>query len=60
MFLNPSLRTRASFELGMQQLGGIAIVLQPGKDAWDRYFGRYAAINLGIKGDRTEHVLWRL
>jgi N-acetylornithine carbamoyltransferase len=34
MFLNPSLRTRTSFELGMQQLGGIAIVLQPGKDAW--------------------------
>ena len=27
MFLNPSLRTRTSFELGMQQLGGIAIVL---------------------------------
>ena len=26
MFLNPSLRTRTSFELGMQQLGGIATV----------------------------------
>lgn len=34
LFLNPSLRTRTSFELGMQQLGGIAIVLQPGQDAW--------------------------
>jgi N-acetylornithine carbamoyltransferase len=34
IFLNPSMRTRTSFELGMQQLGGIAIVLQPGKDAW--------------------------
>ncbi len=34
LFLNPSMRTRTSFELGMQQLGGIAIVLQPGKDAW--------------------------
>ncbi len=34
LFLNPSLRTRASFELGMQQMGGIAIILQPGRDAW--------------------------
>ncbi len=34
LFLNPSMRTRTSFELGMQQLGGVAIVLQPGKDAW--------------------------
>jgi N-acetylornithine carbamoyltransferase len=34
IFLNPSMRTRTSFELGMQQLGGIAVVLQPGKDAW--------------------------
>jgi N-acetylornithine carbamoyltransferase len=34
LFLNPSMRTRTSFDLGMQQMGGIAIVLQPGKDAW--------------------------
>ncbi|WP_154222611.1 N-acetylornithine carbamoyltransferase [Marinicella rhabdoformis] len=34
LFLNPSLRTRTSFELGMSQLGGTAIVLQPGQDAW--------------------------
>ncbi|MCB1583635.1 MAG: N-acetylornithine carbamoyltransferase [Marinicella sp.] len=34
LFLNPSMRTRTSFELGMQQLGGMAIVLQPGQDAW--------------------------
>lgn len=34
LFLNPSMRTRTSFELGMQQLGGTAIVLQPGQDAW--------------------------
>ena len=33
LFLNPSMRTRTSFDLGMQQMGGIAIVLQPGKDA---------------------------
>src|SRR5690606_23115200 len=34
VFFNASLRTRASFELGAFQLGGHAIVLQPGKDAW--------------------------
>src|SRR5690606_15112096 len=34
VFFNSSLRTRTSFELGARQLGGKAIVLQPGKDAW--------------------------
>ena len=33
VFFNPSLRTRTSFELGAFQLGGHAVVLQPGKDA---------------------------
>ena len=31
-----------------------------GKNLWDPFFGKYNAINLGIGGDRTEHVLWRL
>jgi len=34
VFFNPSLRTRTSFELGAFHLGGHAVVLQPGKDAW--------------------------
>jgi N-acetylornithine carbamoyltransferase len=34
VFFNSSLRTRTSFELGAFQLGGHAVVLQPGKDAW--------------------------
>ena len=33
VFFNPSMRTRTSFELGAFQLGGHAIVLQPGIDA---------------------------
>lgn len=31
-----------------------------GKDVWDKYYGHRRAVNLGIAGDRTQHVLWRL
>ena len=31
-----------------------------GKDVWQAYYGRRGAVNLGIGGDKTQHVLWRL
>jgi lysophospholipase L1-like esterase len=31
-----------------------------GKEVWDAYYGKRNAVNLGIGGDRTQHVLWRL
>jgi lysophospholipase L1-like esterase len=31
-----------------------------GKDVWQKYYGNRKAINLGIGGDKTQHVLWRL
>ncbi|MCW5559661.1 MAG: hypothetical protein KIT22_17740 [Verrucomicrobiae bacterium] len=31
-----------------------------GKEVWARYYAPRKAINLGIGGDRTQHVLWRL
>lgn len=31
-----------------------------GKETWDRYFAPMGAVNFGIGGDRTEHILWRL
>lgn len=31
-----------------------------GKDVWAKHYGDRKAINLGIGGDRTEHVIWRL
>lgn len=31
-----------------------------GKATWDKYYGNRNAVNLGIGGDKTEHVLWRL
>jgi lysophospholipase L1-like esterase len=31
-----------------------------GADVWKKFYGTRKAVNLGISGDRTEHVLWRL
>ncbi len=31
-----------------------------GKATWDKFYANRNALNLGISGDRTEHVLWRL
>ncbi len=31
-----------------------------GKEVWQEYYSGRNAVNLGIGGDRTQHVLWRL
>ena len=31
-----------------------------GKGTWDKFYGNRKTLNLGISGDRTEHVIWRL
>lgn len=31
-----------------------------GKEIWNRYYAPRNAVNMGIGGDRTQHVLWRL
>jgi len=31
-----------------------------GRKVWDRYFAPLHALNFGIGGDRTQHVLWRI
>jgi len=31
-----------------------------GKPVWDHYYASRNALNLGISGDRTQHVIWRL
>ena len=31
-----------------------------GKATWEKYYGKRNAVNLGIGGDRTQHVIWRL
>ena len=30
-----------------------------GKNTWKKYYSNRKCINLGVSGDRTEHVLWR-
>ena len=30
-----------------------------GKNVWEKYYAHRNALNLGIGGDRTQHVLWR-
>ncbi|MBZ0223320.1 MAG: N-acetylornithine carbamoyltransferase [Dokdonella sp.] len=52
LFFNPSMRTRTSFELGAFQLGGHAVVLQPGKDAWPIEF----ELGTVMDGEAEEHV----
>ncbi|HEU4530619.1 MAG TPA: hypothetical protein VFR59_05505, partial [Steroidobacteraceae bacterium] len=34
LFFNPSLRTLASFQVGMKRLGGDSVVIQPGQGTW--------------------------
>jgi lysophospholipase L1-like esterase len=33
---------------------------KPLNAAWQKHFGRYRTLNLGIAGDKTQNVLWRL
>jgi len=30
------------------------------RPVWERFFGRFRAVNLGFKGDATSHLLWRM
>ncbi len=52
VFFNPSLRTRTSFEIGAFQLGGHAVVLAPGKDAWPIEFD----FGTVMDGEAEEHI----
>ena len=52
MFFNPSLRTRTSFQIGVQQLGGFAIVLDAQGQTWPVEFEDGAIMNAGPE----EHI----
>lgn len=53
LFLNPSMRTRTSFEVGAYQLGAHAVVLEPGKGAWGIEFETGTVMD----GDAEEHII---
>jgi N-acetylornithine carbamoyltransferase len=52
VFFNPSLRTRASMQVGVYELGGNAVVLEPGGTSWTLEHRGGAVMD----GDKTEHV----
>ena len=53
VFLDPSLRTRTSFEAGMYLHGGTALTIEPGKGSWPFETAR----GIVMDGDRVEHAI---
>ena len=52
VFFNPSLRTRASMQVGIYELGGNSVVLEPGGTSWTLEHREGAVMD----SDKTEHV----
>src|SRR5687768_7213914 len=52
VFFNPSLRTRASMQVGIYELGGNAVVLEPGGTTWTLEHREGVVMD----EDKTEHV----
>src|ERR671921_1633653 len=52
VFFNPSLRTRASMQVGVYELGGNAVVLEAGGTSWTLEHREGAVMD----ADKTEHV----
>ena len=52
VFFNPSLRTRASMEIAVHQLGGNPVTLDIGKGTWNLEYREGAVMD----GDKTEHI----
>jgi N-acetylornithine carbamoyltransferase len=52
LFLNPSLRTLASFQAAMSRLGGTSFVITPGQGTWNVELGEGVVMD----GNAAEHV----
>lgn len=53
VFMDPSLRTRASFETAMFLHGGHAVILEPGKGSWSLE----TDLNAVMDGTTVEHII---
>ena len=53
LFFNPSLRTRTSFELAMQELGGNVVTLNAGEDTWKLEVAKGTVMD----GQAAEHII---
>jgi len=52
VFLNPSLRTRASMQIAVFELGGNPVLIEPGSTSWSIEYRDNAVMD----GDKTEHI----
>lgn len=52
VFFNPSLRTRASMQVGIYELGGNPVILEPGGSSWTLEHLEGAVMD----GNKTEHL----
>lgn len=52
VFFNPSLRTRASMQVGIYELGGNPVILEPGSTSWSLEHREGVVMD----GDKTEHL----
>lgn len=52
VFFNPSLRTRASMQVGIYELGGNPVILEPGGSSWTLEHREGAVMD----GNKTEHL----
>ena len=52
VFFNPSLRTRASMQVGIYELGGNPVILEPGGTSWTLEHREGAVMD----SDKTEHI----
>ena len=52
VFFNPSLRTRASMQVGIYELGGNSVLLEPGGTSWTLEHREGVVMD----GDKTEHL----
>lgn len=52
VFLNPSLRTRASMQIAVYELGGNPVLIEPGTTSWSIEYRE----NTVMDGSKTEHL----